>query len=112
MEDPALPLIYEQAPFRVVQEALTNVARHAGATQVTVELHVTPDTITLRVGDDGEGFDPPTIQTKTTMGLQGMRERLARLGGTLTIDVPPGVGARIAACLPRPADVEEGESRV
>jgi signal transduction histidine kinase len=112
VEDPALPLIHEQALFRVAQEALTNVARHAEATQVTVELHVTPDTVTLRVADDGKGFDPAAIQTKTTMGLQGMQERLAGLGGTLTVDTAPGVGTRIAACLPRPADVEEGESHV
>jgi signal transduction histidine kinase len=112
VEDPALPLIHEQALFRVAQEALTNVARHAEATQVAVELHVTPDTVTLRVVDDGKGFDPAAIQIKTTMGLQGMQERLAGLGGTLTVDAAPGVGTRIAACLPRPAHVEEGESHV
>ena len=112
VEDPALPLIHEQALFRFTQEALTNVARHAEATQVTVELHVTPDTVTLRVADDGEGFDPAAIQTKKTMGLQGMQERLVGLGGTLTVNSTPGVGTRIAACLPRPADVEEGESLV
>jgi signal transduction histidine kinase len=110
--DPALPLIYEQALFRVAQEALTNVARHAEATQVTVELHITPDTVTLRVADDGEGFDAAAIDTNTTMGLQGMEERIAGLGGTFTVDAAPGEGTRIAACLSRPVDVEEDESHV
>ena len=112
VRDPALPLIHEQAIFRVAQEALTNVARHAEATQVSVELHVTSDAVTLSVSDDGDGFDPDAIQAKATMGLQGMRERLAALGGTLTVDAAPGAGTRIAACLPRPVDVEEGDSRV
>jgi NarL family two-component system sensor histidine kinase LiaS len=112
VEDPALPLIYEQAFYRVTQEALTNVARHAEATQVAAELHVTPDTVTLRVADNGNGFDPAAIQTKTTMGLQGMQERIAGLGGTFTVDTSPGAGTRLEACLPLPADVEGGESHV
>jgi len=99
--DLSLPLTHEQALFRVVQEALTNVARHAQAARVTVELHATPETVTLRVADDGRGFDPAAIQTGSTMGLRGMRERLARLGGTLTVDAVPGAGTRLVACLPR-----------
>ena len=100
--DLSLPLTHEQALFRVVQEALTNVARHAQAARVTVELRATPETVTLRVADDGRGFDPAAIHTGSTMGLQGMRERLARLGGTLTVDAVPGAGTRLVACLPRP----------
>jgi NarL family two-component system sensor histidine kinase LiaS len=82
--------------------ALTNVARHAQAARVTVELRATPEAVTLRVADDGRGFDPAAIHTGSTMGLQGMRERLARLGGTLTVDAVPGAGTRLVACLPRP----------
>ncbi|MBN1303488.1 MAG: sensor histidine kinase [Anaerolineales bacterium] len=110
VENLNLPLIHEQALFRVFQEALTNVSRHAKATQVTVELHITPDTITLCITDNGKGFDPTTIQTRTTMGLKGMQERLAGLGGKLTIDTAPGTGTRIMAQLPRFKIVEEGES--
>ena len=95
----SLPPTHEQALFRVAQEALTNVARHAGATRITVELYPTPDIVTLRVADNGEGFDPTAIQTEATMGLQGMRERLVGLGGTLTIDSAPGAGTRLEACL-------------
>ncbi len=110
--DLLLPLPYEQALFRVAQEALTNVTRHAQATQVAVELHATPETVTLQIADDGKGFDPVVIQSGSTMGLRGMRERLAGLGGTLTIDAAPGAGTRLVAHLPRPAHLEEDESHV
>ena len=112
VEDPNLPLIYEQALFRVAQEALTNITRHAEATQVTVELHVKPDTVTLLIADDGKGFDLTVIQTRTTMGLQGMQERLTGLGGTLTIDTAPGMGVRLLAQLPHSDSTQEGESNV
>jgi len=112
LEDPKLPLIYEQALFRVAQEALTNVTRHAEATQITVELQIKPDTVTLVVADDGKGFDLAARQTKTTMGLQGMQERLAGLEGTLTIDTSQGAGTRLVAQLPRSDSAKEGESYV
>jgi len=112
VEDLTLPIIYEQALFRVAQEALTNVTRHAEATQVTVELHVTSDTVTLLVADNGKGFDLAAIQTKTTMGLQGMQERIAGLGGILTVDAAPGAGTQLLANLPRSDSTEEGKSYV
>jgi len=109
-EDPALPPIDEHALFRVVQEALTNVARHAEATQVKVELHVTPNTVKLFITDDGKGFDMAAIQTKTTMGLQGMQERLVGLGGTLSVETAPGAGTQLIALLPRSDSTKDGES--
>jgi NarL family two-component system sensor histidine kinase LiaS len=101
-----LPLIYEQTLFRVAQEALSNVARHAGASQATVELHTGPETVTLRVADDGVGFDPASVRTEATLGLRGMRERLAALDGTLTIQASPGAGTRLCATLPDPTRKE------
>lgn len=112
MEDPGLPLIHEQALFRITQEALTNVARHAQASRVTVELHATPKAVTLQIADNGRGFDPSAVQTEDTMGLQGIRERLVGLGGTLTVDSAPGEGTRLVVHLPRPKSTEEGESYV
>jgi NarL family two-component system sensor histidine kinase LiaS len=112
VEDPDLPLIYEQALFRVTQEALANVSRHAEASQVTVELQVTKDTVTLSVADDGKGFDPAAVHAKTTMGLEGMEERITGLGGTFSVDAALGLGTRIEACLPRPADDDDGEFHV
>jgi len=109
-EDPVLSPIDEQALFRVVQEALTNVARHAEATQVKVELTVTPNTVKLFITDDGKGFDMAAIQTKTTMGLQGMQERLVGLGGTLSVETVPGAGTQLIALLPRSDSTKDGES--
>ncbi len=104
----SLPLAQEQALFRVAQEALTNVARHADATRVTVELEATPEAVVLQVADDGKGFDPGSNQSGPTMGLQGMRERLAALGGELTVDAAPGRGTRLVASLPHPAEHRQG----
>jgi NarL family two-component system sensor histidine kinase LiaS len=97
-----LPPSCEQALFRVAQEALANVARHAQATHVTVELRVMPEAVMLQVSDDGRGFDPSAVEAGSTMGLRGMQERLSGLGGTLTVDAAPGAGTRITASLPRP----------
>lgn len=105
--DFSLPLTHEQALFRIAQEALTNVVRHAHATQVMVELRATPEAVELQVTDDGRGFDLSSLESGKTMGLQGMRERLMNLGGTLTIDTNPATGTRILAHLPRPSQTEE-----
>jgi two-component system, NarL family, sensor histidine kinase LiaS len=107
-KDLSLPLTLEQALYRVAQEALTNVAHHAQATQVSVELEATTDTVTLRIIDNGHGFDPSAIQPGVTLGLQGMRERLSELNGSLTVVTEPGKGTQVMACLPRPPS---GESR-
>jgi signal transduction histidine kinase len=110
VDDLSLPLTHEQALYRVAQEALANVARHARATRVTVELSTTPEAVTLRIVDDGRGFDPAAIGPGATMGLQGMRERLTGLGGTFTIDATLGAGTRLAARLSRPTHTHGSES--
>lgn len=85
--------------FRIVQEALTNVARHAEASEVSIVIDETEDGIHLRVTDDGKGF--AVTKGKKTFGVLGMRERAAMLGGTLDIDSQPGQGTRIIGWLPR-----------
>lgn len=102
--DVLLPPTYEQALFRIAQEALTNVARHAQAAHVSVELGATDETITLRIADDGRGFDPAAVEPGATMGLLGMRERMTELGGKLGIDSTPGAGTQLTASLPRLVD--------
>jgi signal transduction histidine kinase len=104
--DLEFPLSYEQALFRVAQEAMANVSRHASASYVDIELRATREIVTLKISDDGMGFDPALLQNGTTMGLRGMRERLIGLGGTLTVDTAPGKGTLLDAQLPRPE--EEG----
>ncbi len=93
------PLEVEQALFRVAQESLTNVARHSEAGGAEVDLAYTDSDLTLRVADDGRGFDP-SRGSGGGFGLQSMRERLVRLGGRISVDSVPGKGTRVTAvCL-------------
>jgi two-component system, chemotaxis family, CheB/CheR fusion protein len=86
--------------YRVVQEALTNVARHAHATTVIVALKAVQSTINLCIEDNGIGFDPAGIDTSSSGGIIGMQERISLLGGTLQVQSKPGAGARIVVELP------------
>ena len=87
----------ELACFRITQEALTNVLRHSGASQVTVMLAPREDALLLSVIDDGRGFDP---QHGSGLGLITMRERAQQIGGTFDIETVPGAGTCVRACLP------------
>ena len=91
----------EQALFRIAQEALTNVVKHAGATSVTVHLERTSGAISLVVDDDGHGFDPadPAISARR-LGLVSMHERAADLGGSLVVESEVGRGTSIRAEVP------------
>jgi signal transduction histidine kinase len=94
---PPLEAALEVATYRIAQEALTNVARHAGARTCTVRLSLEPTALVLEVADDGRGFS----QSGTGVGLHTMRERAAELGGTCTIASTTGAGTTITARLPR-----------
>ena len=89
----------ETACFRIVQEALTNVARHARAHLVEIDLHVEAGAWILRVRDDGCGFDPAGMRERAmagnSMGLLGMEERAALIGGQLAIESAPGQGSTV-----------------
>ncbi len=87
--------------FRVAQEALTNVVRHAKATEVRVDLVQTGDELVLTVHDNGVGIDPGLTEGVQSLGLFGMRERAHLLGGTCSIDGGPGRGTTVIARLPR-----------
>jgi PAS domain S-box-containing protein len=112
--DPALERVdaaVETACFRVAQEALTNVVRHARAQTVSVELHRTPEALHLVVRDDGIGFDVMTAEQGASLGLLGMRERVALLAGEMDCKSAPGRGTEIHAFFPvrtRP-DAQEPE---
>ncbi len=95
---------FEVALFRLVQEALTNVAKHAGASRVWVTVETTGgQEIKLSVKDDGAGFDPAQVQPGaggSKFGLVGMRERAALLGGSMEIQSAPGRGAKLTFLFP------------
>ncbi len=97
--DERLPPEIETALYRIVQESLTNVLRHAGASRVTVRLSSSDEVIALVVHDDGKGFDEADVRDGG-LGLIGMRERVALLGGRLTIESSEGAGTMLAAAVP------------
>jgi len=87
----------ETAAYRVVQEALTNVARHAGVEEATVRVWTHQDTLSIQVEDGGQGFELESVAGRETSGLAGMRERTTVLGGQLKIDSSVGSGTRLLA---------------
>lgn len=94
----------EEALFRIVQEALNNIVKHAHATTVEIDLRYAVDEITLSVQDDGVGFVPTTPHESAGhgLGMLSMRERAEELGGTFRIHSAPGAGTRIDVTLPLP----------
>ena len=100
-----LPPLLQTTVYRVLQEALTNVARHAGARSVTVRLVRDEAAMELRVRDDGIGLEPAVRAAaaagdRRRLGLQGMRERAALLGGSVEVESQPGAGTTITARFP------------
>jgi len=88
------------ALFRIVQEALTNVARHADAKRVTVRLARRNDQCLVQISDDGRGVEPNAIHKERSFGLLGIRERTRLFGGTVLIDTAPGRGFDMMVSLP------------
>jgi PAS domain S-box-containing protein len=86
--------------FRIFQESLTNVARHAGAKNVNVSLQRDDGKIVLRIKDDGEGFDRTKTSNKKTLGLLGMKERTTMMGGSYEITSDPGKGTTVLVLVP------------
>ena len=94
--------------FRIFQEALTNVARHAEAGRVDVSLEHEHGTLRLEVRDDGRGIGPDAISSTTSLGLLGIRERTRRMGGNVTVTGQPGKGTLVTVEVPLAAP---GDSR-
>ena len=90
----------KDALYRVVQEAFHNAVKHAQAGHVHITLSAPEMEIVLRIQDDGQGFDPDASYSGH-LGLQSMRERLARVGGALQIDNVANAGAAVCAHVPR-----------
>ena len=96
------------AMFRIFQETLTNVARHANATRVEVVLQKQPDRLALLIHDNGRGFDQADPSLSNSLGLLGMRERAAILGGQVKISSAAGKGTTVTAWIPLPSPEESG----
>ena len=101
------------ATFRIVQEALNNIIKHADATSVFIQLSFEPTHIHVTVRDDGKGFDPDAVRKRQTsrpsLGLAGMNERAGLLGGTVVIEAGPGQGTLVEVkipCQPQESETE------
>jgi signal transduction histidine kinase len=90
-----LPIAIEQELYRIAQEALNNVMKHAGAQRVSIRLQFTERLVRLQVSDDGIGFDPLTARTGGGLGLHSFEERAVKVGGRLTLDSGPGKGTTV-----------------
>jgi signal transduction histidine kinase len=98
LEGQRFPTEIETAAYRIVQEALTNVARHSGAGAATVQAFADRHSLTIQIEDEGKGFDTETtLSADNTSGLAGMRERASLLGGHFTIESHIGAGTRLTA---------------
>ena len=95
-----LPEPYATAVFRIVQESLNNIAKHAAASQVMVKLDKTPDTVRLRVQDDSCGFFSDSARKPQSLGLMGLRERAQLLGGRVVIHRVRGEGTSVEVSIP------------
>jgi signal transduction histidine kinase len=93
----------EQQIYRIVQEALNNVVKHAGACRVAISLDIQPEVIRLHVVDDGTGFDPNVLDPLSGrhLGLTSMRERASELGGNMALRSVPGQGTEVTVVVPR-----------
>ena len=94
-----LPLDTEEALYRIGQEALHNVVKHANAHTAEIRLAQPGDAVELSVEDDGDGFDPALV-SGTKLGLIAMRQRAERLGGSVAIESKPGAGTRVEVRVP------------
>jgi signal transduction histidine kinase len=104
-----LPSAVTTAVYRMVQEALTNVTRHAAATRVCVRLHTDNTILQCSVEDDGTGFDvgATVLSPRRGLGLLGMRERIAAVGGSLHIASSLGAGTQLFATIP--LEIQDGD---
>ena len=97
-----LPPDVVSTAYRIVQEALTNVARHAQVSEVMVHIHAGRDALVLEIEDRGTGFDTDKKSSRS-IGLSSMRERVLALNGRLVVESIPGRGTSLIAELPLPA---------
>jgi signal transduction histidine kinase len=111
-----LPPEMETALFRMCQETMSNIARHAQATAVLVQVGIEAGQVTIDIEDDGRGFDPEEAarrEGRRPWGLLGLRERAEILGGVARIESAPGQGTHVSVRIPVPREAvtKEGAAR-
>jgi signal transduction histidine kinase len=111
LERQRLPVLVETAVYRIVQEALTNVLKHARARHVSLILQRTPDQMLAVLEDDGKGFESEGEIVAASsgggrLGMLGMRERAELVGGTLTVESTPGRGTAVFVRVPLESDAQ------
>jgi signal transduction histidine kinase len=110
LDSQRLPSAIETALYRLAQEALTNILKHAQATTVSLIIERRVDAVHMIVEDNGLGFDVAAVRDRAhiehRLGLVGMDERVAQLGGVLTLESAPGSGTAVFIRIPLPADAE------
>ncbi|MBF8264588.1 MAG: Multi-sensor signal transduction histidine kinase, partial [Dehalococcoidia bacterium] len=110
-EERRLPSEVETTVFRVCQEAITNISKHASAATVLIEINFKPSSLAVVIEDDGQGFNLSSVTATSPLqgfGLLGMRERVNLVGGTLNISTRSGQGTRIVLEVPYSKAVEHG----
>jgi signal transduction histidine kinase len=100
-----LPIEARVQLLQIAREALSNAARHSRASRARIELGTDDEWLTLRIEDNGVGFDPDATRDGRHLGLVNLRGRAAALGGSLAVDSRPGDGASIIVRLPRPRPI-------
>jgi two-component system sensor histidine kinase UhpB len=103
-DEPLLPIEAATAVFRIFQEAMTNVARHANASAVEIELELSPRFLTLKISDNGGGIKPSDLLGGHSLGVLGMQERARHLGGEITFQAGPAAGTLVTLLIPLPQD--------
>jgi signal transduction histidine kinase len=99
-----MPHEHEEALFRIAQEALSNVVRHAQAKRVAVALEFEPESVCLTVNDDGVGLAGPALNSENRgFGMTSMRERAEQLKGSFAVESEPDNGVQVSVRLPAPA---------
>ena len=111
VEDISLDADLSTALFRIVQEALTNAARHSGASEVRVRLRADADAVTLDVEDNGKGISEKKILSSRSLGLLGMRERVQMFGGRIAMTGTPGRGTKVTVEIPPVEEAKKSKMR-
>jgi signal transduction histidine kinase len=101
-QDRRLPAAVEEAAFRIAQESLNNVVKHARASEVRVRLTFEPRLLRVCTIDDGVGFNPHARPKARSMGMSSMRERVEAIGGQIQVESAPGLGTSVCVELPTP----------